>query len=294
MSLLAYNPDDMVVTVTADTTLAALQEQLKQHGQWLPMDPPNPERTTIGEIVNNDLSGPWRYGRGTVRDHLLAIRVEMADGRFIKAGAPVVKTAAGYDLCRLYVGSRGELGTLREATFKVQPVPEAEEFVEARFSTLKDACDFVEKMDTSILTPVVLDLHNGPWNVGGASVPRPSGCTVVIAFAGVREEVEWQRQEVAKLAPLAASSLDYERSFWSEDAKAGGTPALPARKVSVLPSKLFDALKDISVPFVARAGNGVIHYRGGPEPPKQDLPTKLMQRLKDEFDPDHKLPARQA
>ncbi|MBM3887692.1 MAG: FAD-binding oxidoreductase [Verrucomicrobia bacterium] len=289
MSLLAYSPDDMVVTVTADTTLAALQEQLKQHGQWLPMDPPNAERTTFGEIINNDLSGPWRYGRGTVRDHLLAIRVEMADGKFIKAGAPVVKTAAGYDLCRLYVGSRGELGTVREATFKVQPVPEAEEFVEARFSALKDACDFVEKVDTSILTPVVLDLHNGPWNVGGASAPRPLAFTVVIGFAGVREEVEWQRQEAAKLAPLTASSLDHDKRFWSMPADVG-----PTRKISVLPSKLFDALKDLSVPFVARAGNGVIHYRGGPETPKQDLPTKLMQRLKDEFDPSHKLPARQA
>ncbi|MCX7824680.1 MAG: FAD-binding oxidoreductase [Verrucomicrobiae bacterium] len=275
MSLLAYNPDDMVVTVRADTTLAALQVQLRPHGQWLPLDPPHAERATIGEIIHNDLSGPRRYGYGTVRDHLLAIRVELADGRFIKAGAPVVKTAAGYDLCRLFVGSRGELGTVREATFKVQPVPEAEEVVEARFGSLKDSCDFVEKVDTSILTPVVLDLHNlvtGAW-------------TVVVVFAGVREEVEWQRQEAAKLAPMTASSLGHEQQFWSMPADVG-----PVRKVSVLPSKLFDALKDLSVSFVARAGNGIVYYRGGPEPPQQELPTKLMQRLKDEFDPQHKLP----
>jgi hypothetical protein len=58
----------------------------------------------------------------------------------------------------------------------------------------------------------------------------------------------------------------------------------------VLPSKITEALSHIGgVPFVARAGNGVIYYRGGPEPPQQDLPVVLTRRIKDAYDPKHVL-----
>ena len=61
-----------------------------------------------------------------------------------------------------------------------------------------------------------------------------------------------------------------------------------ARRWSVLPSKTVGAIRRLgTVPFVARAGNGVIYYRGGPEPPKDELPVTLMQRVKSEFDPKH-------
>ena len=110
MSIVAYAPDDLTVTVTADTTLAALQEHLGQRGQWLPVDPPHPEHVTAGEIVDRNLSGPRRYGHGTIREHLLGIRAQLADGRTIKNGGAVVENAAGDELCRLFTGARGELG----------------------------------------------------------------------------------------------------------------------------------------------------------------------------------------
>lgn len=275
MSILAYTPEDMTVSVTADTTLAELQQRLAQHGQWLPIDPPDPERVTLGKILNFDLSGPRRYGYGTVREHLIGIRVELPGGRTIQAGGNVVKNVAGYDLCKLFTGARGELGAVREATFKVRPLPECEQFVRTAFPTVEAAFDFVEKVDVSPLTPVVLDLHNNPW-------------TVVVGFAGSREDVEWQRRGAAQFCPLAKADLDYDRRFWAEDA------GQPVRRLSVLPSKLADAIQALApVPasLVARAGNGVIYYRGGPEPTRVELPIKLMHRLKDEFDPGHKIPA---
>jgi FAD/FMN-containing dehydrogenase len=129
MSILAYAPDDLTVAVTADTTLAALQEHLAARHQWLPLDPWDPEKLTIGEIIDHDLSGPRRYGYGTVREHILGMVADLADGKRIKAGANVVKNAAGYDLCRLFTGAHGELAAVREVCFKVQPRPEAEQFL---------------------------------------------------------------------------------------------------------------------------------------------------------------------
>ncbi len=281
MSIVSYAPDDLTVTVTADTTLAALQQHLSPRNQWLPVDPPNPARLTIGEIVNCDVSGPRRYGYGTVREHVLSLRAELADGRMIKSGASVVKNAAGYDLCRLFTGARGELATVREVCFKVQPRPEAEQFGKAEFPTVEAACGFVEKLDTSELTPTVLDLHNaggaGPW-------------TVVVGFAGTREEVDWQRKQTGSLAAVADANLDHDEQFWS------ATAARPVRKLSVLPSKLaatIAAMRGVTS-LVARAGNGIIYYRGEDQGTAIVPSTKLMQRLKHEFDPAKKLQARHA
>lgn len=284
MSIVAYAPDDLTVSVTADTTLAALQEHLGQRGQWLPVDPPHPEHVTVGEIVDLNLSGPRRYGHGTIREHLLGIRVQLADGRTIKNGGAVVKNAAGYDLCRLFTGARGELGTLLEATFKVQPRPELERFVEACFPTVEAAAEFVEKVDTSALLPVVLDLRR---------LAAASDWTVVVGFAGDRETVEWQCAEAARFGALAVAGLDYDARFWAESASG----SWPVQKLSVLPSKLAAAIQGLGAgvtSLVARAGNGVIYHRGGPAAPKPVLPRTLMQQLKDEFDPQHKLPALQA
>lgn len=281
MSIVAYAPDDLTVTVTADTTLAALQQHLAPHNQWLPLDPPNPARLTIGDIVDCDLSGPRRYGYGTVREHILSMRAELADGRMIKSGADVVKNAAGYDLCRLFTGARGELATVEEICFKVQPRPEAEQFGKVTFPTAEAACEFVEKLDTSELTPTVLDLHNangaGPW-------------TVVVGFAGTREEVYWQCKQAGLLAAVADTKLDYDEQLWAANV------AGPVRKLSVLPSKLaatIAAMRGVTS-LVARAGNGVIYYRGEDQGTGLAPAARLMQRLKHEFDPDNKLQGRHA
>ena len=77
--LLEYRPEDMTVTVQTGITLAELQKQLATSGQWLPIDPPNPETATIAEILNSNASGPHRFGYGTIREHLLGLTVALAE-----------------------------------------------------------------------------------------------------------------------------------------------------------------------------------------------------------------------
>src|SRR5687767_1191119 len=124
--VLEYTPEDMTVSVEAGITLAQLQARLAEHNQWLPIDPPGANTLTIGALLAANKSGPRRFGYGTIREHLLGIKVVLADGRVIKAGGKVVKNVAGYDLCKLFVGSQGTLGVIAEATFKVLPRPESE------------------------------------------------------------------------------------------------------------------------------------------------------------------------
>ncbi len=175
-------PEDMTVTVAAEVTLAVLQDQLRARGQWLPIDPPAPDQLTIRVLLDGNASGPRRYGYGTIREHLLGLQVRLADGQVIRAGGRVVKNVAGYDLCRLFVGARGTLGTILEATFKVRPLPEAEIVLARSFPSLEEAGACLEAMVASELTPVVLDLVGGGgvighWSLDGADQSVPlTGC----------------------------------------------------------------------------------------------------------------------
>src|SRR5678815_3835829 len=67
--LLEHKAEDMTATVEAGITLSDFQQQLARHGQWLPIDPPNPTELTIGAILEKNASGPRRFGYGTIRDY---------------------------------------------------------------------------------------------------------------------------------------------------------------------------------------------------------------------------------
>ena len=286
-------PEDMTATVEAGMTLGDLQAALAKARQWLPLDPPNPG-LTLREILDRNESGPRRFGYGTVRDYVIGLKVRLADGRIVKSGGQVVKNVAGYDLQKLFIGSGGTLATPVEVTFKLRPFPERESFVQQRFDTLDAAGAAIETVVESELTPVVFDLHRIPERglqpastSAGETLPkRPEGrapFAVVVGFDGTKEDVDWQLSLAAKLGFQEAANLDYDKSFRAD--------AKPVRKISVLPSKLIETLLALgNEPFVARAGNGIIYHRANLATPQANLPTNLLRRVKDTFDPKHILP----
>ena len=107
-----------------NVTLSEFQERLAEAGQWLPIDPPDDGRATLGGVIASGLSGPHTLGFGLPRSFVIGMRAVLADGRQIKAGGNVVKNVAGYDLCKLFTGSYGTLGFVTELTFKLRPLPE--------------------------------------------------------------------------------------------------------------------------------------------------------------------------
>ncbi|MCS7048004.1 MAG: FAD-binding oxidoreductase [Verrucomicrobiae bacterium] len=243
--------DDFVVTVGADVRLSELQRVLAPHRQWLPLDPPGDP--TIGELIEQNLSGPRRFGYGTVRDYLLGIRVRLLNGSEIRSGGRVVKNVAGYDLGKLFVGARGRLGTVREATFKLRPLPEAEAVVGAELPDWRAVAELLDAIWRAPLMPVVVDVVS----------PR----RVVVGVAGSTEEVAWQKEQLAALGLTQPATLDYNRP-------------LPQR-ASVAPSRLVTTLSELHAEeFVARAGNGWIEYRGGRTlPMPASAPAWLQARL---------------
>jgi len=265
--LIEHVPEDMTATVQAGMTLGDFQAELTKQNQWLPMDPPCPDVLSIGALLGGNASGPRRFGFGTVRDWLIGMTVVLPDGPLVRNGGKVVKNVAGFDLCKLFVGSRGTLGVIVEATFKLLPVPEKEIFRQRKCASLDEADELMAKIWESETQPHVLDLHC----IGGQPV------TLVVGFAGDTADVDAQVQVAARLGIETEANLDYDGSIRSQ----------PLATVSVPPAKVIERLRCLDN-FVAHAGNGIIYHPGEQTPHES---TALEQRIKDAFDPKGILPA---
>jgi len=154
-----HDDANLTATVQSGITLMALQEILARQKQFLPFDPPFPARATIGGIVAANLNGPRRSCYGSVRDLVIGMKVALASGELIKAGGKVVKNVAGYDMCKLFVGSLGTLGILTEVTLRMAPIPETAATVVAA-GTLPKVLQFVDELSRSPLLPAAVALMN--------------------------------------------------------------------------------------------------------------------------------------
>jgi len=133
-----YAPEDLYITVGAGMTLEEIQTFLSKGAYHVPLASPWREMT-IGGIIATNLNSPQRMRYGAVRDVMLCANVALTDGRLMRAGRPVVKNVAGYDLPKVFVGSYGTLGLLTDVTLKIVPMPRAKRTLLVPIDNLKDA-----------------------------------------------------------------------------------------------------------------------------------------------------------
>jgi glycolate oxidase FAD binding subunit len=122
--VVAYEPDELVLTARAGTPLAELETLLAGHGQWLAFEPPLfGGEATLGGAVAAGLAGPARATAGAVRDFVLGVRLMNGRGEVLSFGGRVMKNVAGFDVAWLVGGSLGILGVITEVSIKVLPRP---------------------------------------------------------------------------------------------------------------------------------------------------------------------------
>lgn len=264
--ILEHHAADMTVSVAAGCTLAALDRVLAAAGQWLPLDPPAPDATTIGGLIAANLSGPLRASQGTVRDLLLGLRWVSPQGELVSAGGRVVKNVAGYDLPKVHVGALGTLGVLVEATFKVRPRPPCERALvlacddaQSAVELALDARDAVEPAWLEVASAGVLAGVDAPF-------------AVVVGWLGLEEEVADAERRVHSLAEAGRAVVVATR----DDADAGALrerlaafalePAAAVLRVATLPDAVGSLLVEATrlageagetLRCVAHAANGV-------------------------------------
>ncbi len=218
--LVDYPARDMTITVEAGMRIDALQATLAGERQRLPIDIAQPERATLGGALATNTSGPRRFGHGTFRDYVIGISAVDADGRLFKAGGRVVKNVAGYDICKLLVGSRGTLAMVTQVTLKLRPLPETSAQLWMALNSFDDIETRLQGLLTSQARPVAIEVFNpaaAALIVASARCDLPAGSPVLcVGVEGSRREVDWQLEILSQ--ELASNGVPECRQVRDQDA----------------------------------------------------------------------------
>ena len=318
--IIEHAPADQVVIAEAGLTLAALQAQLAAHGQRLALDPPWPDRATIGGLVATAGFGPLRARYGAIRDLIIGVTLVLADGTVARGGGKVVKNVAGFDLPKVACGSLGTLGLVAAAAFRLHPLPEAAHTVVMPGVRAEQVVALIAAARDAQLEPtctVALSAAAARFDLGvrfegfGHGVAHQVARMIEIAkAAGAPGEplsddaaaAFWRRHDAVRTAaPLRVRAAALPTRFAEVAAQlaalgpqawyatlgvgfAGGDvdPAVAAPAITAARAALAAGGGSLVIEE-APAGLGIDPW--GPPPPS----LAIMQRLKRRFDPDGRL-----
>jgi D-lactate dehydrogenase (cytochrome) len=213
--VLRVSPEDMDATVEAGVTHRQLNRRLRGTGLFFSVDPG--ADASLGGMAATRASGTTAVRYGTMRENVLGLTVVLADGAVIKTGGRARKSASGYDLTRLFVGSEGTLGVITEVTVRLHGLPEAVSAATCPFEAIGGA---VETVITTIqlgipvarielLDEVQIDAVNRHSGLG-----LPVKPTLFLEFHGASERSVAEQAEMVKGIAAERGGLGFQ---WATD-----------------------------------------------------------------------------
>ncbi|MEP3247002.1 MAG: FAD-linked oxidase C-terminal domain-containing protein [Sneathiella sp.] len=281
--ILSVNPEDLDCVVQPGVRRKQLNEYLRDTGLFFPIDPG--ADASVGGMASTRASGTNAVRYGTMRENILNLTVVLPDGRIIKTGGRAKKSAAGYDLTKLYIGSEGTLGIITEVTLKLYGIPEAiaaatvsfpdiESAVQSVILTIQsgvpvariellddvqvDAINKYSGLDLAVQPSLFLEFHGTEQGVKEQSAQVADICSDFGA-----EDFKWttQAEDRTKLwqarhdAAYAAKALRPNASLWATDV------CVPISKLAdcIMETKADLDESDLIAPIVGHVGDGNFH-----------------------------------
>ncbi len=245
---------NLTVTVGAGMPLAELQSIVAGEGQMVALLAAEPEEATVGGIVASDDQGPRGLGYGRCRDLVTGLTVALSTGEVVTFGGKCVKDVAGYDLKKLFIGSRGAFGVITEVTLRTLPLPEERQSLllvsddptviasaAANILAAPLRVTAIEASSGAVLSemcqsPELMDLGSHAW-------------ALAVESAGIREDVEETARRVEGIAHDAGVSeaqtliADAADELWSALAflRGGVPPEVIGATLALPPADALDA-----------------------------------------------------
>ncbi len=277
-STIELDAANLTVTAGAGKVMDDLQRELAEVKLFLPLDPVDSARATVGGTLATNSSGPNRLLYRTARDMVLGLRVATPAGTVVRVGGKTVKDVAGYDMKKLYIGAWGTLGAITAATFRLLPLPEASATVAVAFPQLSNGCATVSAILASFMRPSAAELlsHGAmPLAVEKAFDLKPGEYLLLVQVEGAVEAVDRQKKELRELAGRNGAGEIFtleggeEHELWQYRKEVFGEmpPGRPSMLVkgSVLLKRVFDftsgltKLEGLQTTFASHAGNGIVY-----------------------------------
>ena len=215
--ILRVGLEDMDATVEAGVTRKQLERELRDTGLFFAIDPG--ADATLGGMAATRASGTNAVRYGTMRENVLALTVVLADGRVIHTAKRARKSAAGYDLTRLFVGSEGTLGVITEVTVRLAGVPEAISAAVAAFPSVEaavDTCILVIRSGVPVARVELLDAVQMDAVIRFAALDYEATPTLFFEFHGTETGVREQAETVQEIAAEHGGS-DFRWAVRTED-----------------------------------------------------------------------------
>lgn len=273
----AYDPADLTLTADAGVSLGQLERVTGDQGQWLPLDPPERARRSLGGVLASGAYGPLQGKFGTSRDHVLGLTLVTGDGRVLELGGRVVKNVAGYDLVKLAVGSGGRLGIVTSATVRLHPLP------------VRDVTLLYQTPRLALTVVLARSLATAPVRIPALELVAGHGKepTVAVRLLGSPEAVaESERILNGRVGRNASRRLEGEASArWFAALERFEDQAAAVARVSHLPSRLGDLAEPAAEcgTVAAHVSLGVLRVTvGGPGTSDPAAVFDALARLRDD------------
>ncbi|MBC8555031.1 MAG: FAD-binding protein, partial [Candidatus Brocadiales bacterium] len=309
--IVELNARDLTVTVEPGVVAKDLQDKATKSRLFYPPQHGSAGISTIGGNVAECTGGMTGMKYGVTRDYVLALEIVLPDGSVINAGRKTLKSVAGYDLTRFFVGSEWTLGVFTKITLKLLPMPEKTGTVMSIFKDIDSALNTTD----SILIKNRLNLRslefadktciNAVRESTEGKIPEEAEALLIIDVDGNEKNVanDISRidaicRENSALKMLIAHTVEERDSLWDiRESVSTSLYKVASMKfnedLSVPRSKVRDVLKKVhelgkrhslQVAAFGQIGEGHIHLNvicNNPEETEVSVRNLVSQMLKD-------------